>query len=121
MSATLDSMFRLSERDADGGLHRYQAQIVAHALTHLEHRPGLIIAERTGRGKSQIAMAIMAAMAMRVTDRPLRVGLLAPSDQVLGNWTGTEDGLLVRAFTRPQDKTYLWRESGLDLRVVRQG
>lgn len=95
-----------------GGLRCYQQKLVGHVLKHFECDPGIIVAERTGRGKSLIASAIMAALArakVESTQQPLRVGLLAPNANVLENWVGDE-GLLRNALENPEHPTHLWRD-----------
>lgn len=118
---------RVSEQNQDPGLRPNQYETVRHVLRALAHAPGMIVAERTGQGKSLIAIAIMAALA-RVRAQtgagPLRVGLLAPNQDVLTNWvesSGSEsDGtcLLAGALDKTEEKTYLWKADRLPWRVV---
>ncbi len=97
------------------GLHEYQEALVRHTLRHLASRPGLIIAERTGRGKSQIAVAVIASLARAAVEAgspPVRVGLLAPNAGVLTNWIGG-GGLFDRALSDKQQDSYLWRDGSV--------
>lgn len=107
---------RSSDDDA-GGLRSYQREVTLHLLRHLASYPGMIAAERTGLGKSLIATSLVASLAQahaRTGQGPFRVGLLAPSGQVLSNWW---DKLLPDALGRSDGKiqnqpTYLWRDEG---------
>lgn len=120
-----DEIFGRSEPHR--GLHGYQEDIVRHLLQHLATNPGMVVAERTGRGKSMIAMATIACLARARSELggpPLRVGLLAPSEEVLANWVGSkkdpesEPGLLCNALDHETSETYLWREDAIDWRLV---
>lgn len=106
--------------DASGGLHGYQLAIVHHVLSHFADRPGIVVAERTGRGKSQIAMTAIGALARaksEATGEPLRVGLLAPNANVLNNWI-KDGGLFHRAFDPrwdgTYDDTYIWTTQAIE-------
>ncbi|KIG15332.1 hypothetical protein DB30_05664 [Enhygromyxa salina] len=107
----LDQHIRV-ETPSQPGLREFQRDIVLHLLSQLATSPGAIVAERTGRGKSQIAMALMAVLAgakAHAGRGPLNVGLLAPNATVLHNWMSPERGLIHRAFSsNPKEPTYLW-------------
>ena len=112
-----DQMF-LREQGDRRGLRANQYETIRHVLRALAHAPGMIVAERTGQGKSLIAMAIMAALA-RVRAQtgagPLRVGLLAPNRGVLTNWVGSESDrtcLLSGALHGPSTAPTCGRPSG---------
>lgn len=124
-----DEMF-LREQDAWRGLRFNQYETVRHVLQTLAHSPGMIVAERTGQGKSLIAIAIIAALARvlaQTSAGPLRVGLLAPNKDVLTNWVGStgseSDGTCLLAGALDDDKhpTYLWKTERLPWRVVCPG
>lgn len=123
----VDEQMFLHEQDRERGLRDNQRVIVQHILKTLAGSPGMIVAERTGIGKSLIAMAIMGALARvraEVGAAPLRVGLLAPNQDVLANWVrsrrpeSNETCLLSNAFEEPTHPTYLWKTDRLPWSVV---
>ena len=117
--AALETGLRV-DRGGGVGLRQYQVAVARHVIEQLKAQPGIIVAERTGQGKSQIAMAIAAAVATAIEDRPLRIGLLAPNGQVLENWVGP-GRLLDTAFGLPDAGTYLWERGAVPLTVWSRG
>lgn len=117
--AALETRLRL-DQGSGTGLRGYQREVVTHVISKLGSQPGIIVAERTGQGKSQIAMAMIGSLACTLEDRPFRVGLLAPNKQVLENWVG-EGKLLDAAFGSSESSTYLWRAARVRLTVWSRG